>query len=248
MEIKDSIVMADEIDDGIPLTYEEINKDEIFVGEIPFQVILENIEEQFSDYINQEDKVNYIDIFYEELDQSYALIKDDEEEHPEEKKEILDNLHQKFLETIGHLFEMRLAIHIRDLEDETNNSDLRIILRTLYEFFIINARNLFINVISHDILKSLGVGISDDQEFFQKVEELLYLYSPLIINITPVDFLKYGGGEEIQNMYDDGEVIGNFLRKYSPKLYQNEEFKIDLINQITILYQFRQNLIQQEDI
>ena len=101
MEIKDSIVMADEIDDGIPLTYEEINKDEIFVGEIPFQVILENIEEQFSDYINQEDKVNYIDIFYEELDQSYALIKDDEEEHPEEKKEILDNLHQKFLETIG---------------------------------------------------------------------------------------------------------------------------------------------------
>jgi hypothetical protein len=34
-------------------------------------------------------------------------------------------------------------------------------------------------------------------------------------------------------MYREGKVVGNFLLKYSPKLYQNELFQIELVNHIT---------------
>ena len=53
---------------------------------------------------------------------------------------------------------------------------------------------------------------------------------------------NYIKDEDMIDLFESNKVIGNFLRKYSPKLYQNEEFKIDIINNITTYSQFLADL------
>lgn len=221
--------------------YMEFIKQNVFLGEFPFEVILESITEQFNDYMNTEDTTDYVDIFYTQLENSYKALKDDEEDHPDEKREILDKINEEFLSKIQELFNMRLTIHISALEND-DISDDEPIIRKLYEFFILNAKRNFRIVIIKEILPKLGVSITDDNEFFKKIEELLLIYSPLLITVGPQKFLEYLGEDDIIEMYEDGKVNGNFCRKYSPKLYQNEEFKVSLISDIAMKYQFKQDI------
>ena len=69
----------------------------VFLGDMPFVEIINGIKEQFEDYINIEDKTNYVDIFYTQLQESINATNDDEEDHPIEINEVLDNMKDTFV-------------------------------------------------------------------------------------------------------------------------------------------------------
>ncbi len=226
-----------------PLDYTEIIARDAFLGDVPLEAILEGIEAQFDDYINCEDKTNYVDIFYEQLQASYAVIQDDEEEHPMEIREALDKILERFTQFMRKQLDERLTITVTCLEDEDpNNDDCEFIFRRLYEFFILGAKNNFKTVIERDIVKRIPAGLSDN-EYFKKIQSLMMLYSPLMTGVTPTEFLEYRGDQELIALFEDSEVVGNFLRKYSPKFYQNEEFQVDVINYITMCSQLGKEIV-----
>lgn len=231
------------------IDYSELIAESAFIGEMPFAEILKGINDQFVDYINMEDTTNYVDIFYTQLDASFDSVNsDDEEEHPMEIKAALNKIKDIFVDTIFRLFNTRLTINITVVDDlVTEEDEVEGVIRKLYEYFILGARDNFLRVISKDIIPKIGIIPNDqDSRYFETVDTLLSDYDPLVTCITPTEFIDYTGDEIIQELYEDGRVSGNFLRKYSAKLYQNEEFKIDIINEITILQDLKEDILHGE--
>lgn len=232
------------MDDGEPHNYVEIVSDNIFIGDYPLEEILNGLTEQFTDYINLEDTTNYVDIFYVQWEKSIAALEENNGEyHVQDLKEALDNIKDKFLDKINELFERRLTITILAVDDESTPDidELEIVIRQLYEFFILNAKSNFISVIAGDIAIKL-VGVMDDNEFNARVKELLNDYSPLIRCMDSRKFLQYCENQDIIDLYDSGQIAGNFLRKYSPKLYQNEELQVEIINEVCMIQSLKHDI------
>lgn len=237
----DNTSINNQLNSDIPIIHSDIIKDNVFIGNMSFESIMECIEEQFNDYINLEDKNNYIDIFYNQLHSSYLYANSGIETFEEDMNNILDDIHNKFIYKIKELFNTRFTLTINDIESESFNIDeISYIIRRLYEFFILGARSNFKVVIANDIKSRIPNNIEDPKEYFKTLRNLMNIYSPLITVFGPMEFLKYKGDEEIIEFFNDGKVTGNFLRKYSPKLYQNEEFEVELINYITMVRQIKE--------
>ena len=218
--------------------YYRIIEKEVFLGDVTYDTIKEKINDQFNEYIILEDKTDYVDIFYDQMNKSLEAIRNnDEEEHPQEKLEALNNINDEFEYMMIELFEKILTVHIR--EDEI---DLERILRIAYRFFILNAKNNFKVVISKDILHKLDNSL-DDKSYNDQIHTLLEEYSPLITCMHADKFIEYTKDEEMKDIFDDMMITGNFLRKYSCKLYQNEEFEVELISYITLLNSFKEEVI-----
>lgn len=101
------------------IQYTHLIEENVFIGIYPFTVILEGIQKQFEDYINMEDTTNYVDVFFNQLRNSYNAIEfDDGEEHPVEKREVLDKIYGQFVSTINNLFNVRVAINMMHVEEE----------------------------------------------------------------------------------------------------------------------------------
>lgn len=204
-----------------------------FKGEYPLSVILESIDNQFVDYINLEDKNNYVDIFYNQYDNSLTLLED--EPNRDLYEEALDKVLSIFISHLYQLFSKRLTIGITTIEsEEMNYEQIEFVFRKLYEVFILNARQNFMKVISQDINSKINKIIEDDNEYFEMIEDMLSNYSPLILEIGPMEFLRYIDDGELFEIFSSGMCNGNFLRRYTPRLYQNEEFKIEIINAIVL--------------
>jgi hypothetical protein len=225
--------------------YSELIDESAFLGDYPIGTILEGITEQFNDYIDMEDKTNYVDIFYNQLHASYeAVNSDDGEEHPEEFIEVLDKIQQRFIDAMKAHFQLRLTLTLNDIESEEFDSDrIEYVIRRLYEFFILGAKNNFKVVIATDINSKIKTIIEDDKEYFDTLQEMLDNYSPIITVIGPMEFLRIRNDKEIIELFESNRVVGNFLRKYSPKLYQNEEFEVELINYITMTQQVTEEIL-----
>lgn len=227
----------------IPMTYGDTVRETAFMGEVPFDTIIEGIEGQFDDYIKLEDNTNYVDIFYDQLHASYEAASKDIETFQNEIKEVLDEYYERFIDKIIGLFNSRLTLTIVDVESESVDKDeLEFIIRRLYEFFILGACNNFKVTIGMDIRSRMTNPINDHKEYLRTIRNLMPGYTPLITTFGAMEFLKYRGDEEIIQMFEEGKVVGNFLRKYSPKLYQNEEFEVELINYISMVQQFKEEV------
>ncbi|MCM1218419.1 MAG: hypothetical protein NC548_28360 [Lachnospiraceae bacterium] len=225
--------------------FKELIRQQAFLGEVSFEAIIEGLRIQFEDYINIEDKTDYVDIFYDQLHTSYtAIASDDAEGDENEYREVLDELQQSFLNAIADLFNIRLTLSIIPLEDDDpdNDGEIEDIIRKLYNFFILDAKSNFKEVIVRDVYHRIKSKIEDDQEYFRIVKELLQLYSPLVTGVTPEQFLEYCKAEDIIEFFNDGKITGNFLRRYTPKLYQNEEFECELITAITIAETYEEEM------
>lgn len=230
----------------IPATYEDTIRHNAFKSPMPLDAILEGIENQFDDYIGTEDRQDYVDMFYDALAESYKVANDDTELFQEDVIHVLNEIQDKFTDKLVELFKTRLTLTISDIEsDSYDQDDIEFIIRKLYEFFILNAKNNFKVTIAADIKQRLGI-IKDSREYFKNLRALLIHYSPLITTFGPMEFLKYRGDQDIIEFFNDGKVVGNFLRKYSPKLYQNEEFEVELINYITMVQQINQEVFNNE--
>ena len=227
-------------------TYEDIARHTAFISSMPLDVIIEGIENQFDDYIKLEDTTNYVDIFYNSLAASYNEARSDNELFQEEVISVLDEVQNKFVTKLIELFNTRLTLTIDDVESESYNYDeLEIILRKLYEFFILQAKKNFKVAIAKDIKDKIGI-VADSRDYFKNLRNMMYQYSPLIVTFGPMEFLRYIGDQEVIEFFDDGKVVGNFLRKYSPKLYQNEEFEVELLNYITMIQQIKREVLGNE--
>jgi hypothetical protein len=224
------------------IDHSQLIEQSVFLGLYPFEVITESIDKQFTNYIDMDDKVNYVDIFYNQLYDSYQKIhEDDGEEFPVESKEVLDSIYNTFKDHMRNLFYNRLTISIPVLENEDDSEDVEFLIRRLYEFFILGAKDNFKSVISIKLCEQLK-DFPDDNSYFNKVNSLLEDYSSIITVISAEEFLNTRGDKEMIELFTMGAVNGNFLRKYSCKLYQNEEFKVDLINYITMVNHFENDI------
>lgn len=238
-------------DDGV-LDYSELIGEEAFIGEVPYDTIIECITKQFEDYItyvHDEDSTDYVDIFYDQLHASREVIEnDDEEEHPQEIKEVLDKLETKFVSFMREMFDTRLTIGIMDSGEDSSgdveDDEMESILRSLYTFFILNARNNFKVVIAKDIIQNnrIDFNTENNNEFYSSVKTVLDDYSPIIRNIGADEFLKYCDENDIIELYSDGKITGNFLRKYSCKLYRNYEYETELVSYIIILQGLKEDI------
>lgn len=222
------------VDDDKPIDRSDIIQDRAFRGEFSYNTIKESITTQADDYMNIEDTTDYVTIFFEQYHKScdYA-INDDQEEYKDDAIRYLNDLKDNFLDFMDELFQKRLNVSID--EDRMDEYDHDWIVSTLYQFFFINARDNFKTCISLDVVgRMTNEAELDDNEYFDTIQDLMNLYTPLL-TMTPTEFLKYRGDEEIIELFDSGVVSGNFLIKYTPKLYANEEFQVELINHITMI-------------
>lgn len=232
----------DDSHDNLVNDYSELMEHEAFLGDTPYPTIIESIKDQFDNYVGMEDRTDYVDIFYEQLHLSYNTARaDDDKPHPEELVEALDRIHEDFIATMQEQFQSRLTLTIMPLEAEDRDLDeVEMIIRKLYEYFIIGARNNFISVIKNDIIATLPpiVNDSSSDEYFQRIKNKMTCYSPLFSTIDPQKFLKLSDAKHIAKLFNEGKVVGNFLRKYSPKFYRNDDFQVEVINEVAITHGF----------
>jgi hypothetical protein len=240
--LDDDLEEVDDYDyDDKPIDYNQLMQQVHFLGDISFKTIIESIKVQFDDYINMEDTANYVNVFYEQLANSYKALCDNEgEDYPHEVKVCLDKIYDVFTDNILHLFETRLFISINDAEN-SNREDLQFMIQRAYEYFILNAKNNFKTVIASSINGMIEDGLDDDA-YFNQVQTLMELFSPLIQKVTPVEFIQLTGDKEIYDLFTNNQIIGNFLRKYTPKLYQNEVFSMEIINYTTMIRLFEEDM------
>ena len=224
------------------IDYTDLIQESVFQGEYPPETIFEGLREQFENYINTDDHENYVDVFYKQYHESEKVI-EELDDHPEERREVLNGILNDFIVLMRDLFSQRLCITIIPIDnDSTDHDDIESILRQLYEFFILNARNNFIKVISGDVNGKLPSTPMDNKQFIREVNSLLTVYNPIITTMTIDTFLKICGQTEILSMIEDNKWNGNFLKKYSPKLYQNNDLTSDIITNIAIIHDMKEEI------
>ena len=249
---KDSELLNNELqEDGQPSDYSEIIQNAVFLGATPFETIKESIRNQFSDYITREDTRDYVDAFYTQWKDSVDSITI-EEEYPDDKLDVLYRMKDEFISFMEDLFETRLAITISVVDNaETDEDELELALRRLYEFFILNGRTYLKYAISTSIAKSIKYVIEDDSQFFNTVRDMLAQYSPFILALSPLEYIKTVGkmyeADDVQELFESGQITGNFLRKYSPKLYQNDDLECEIISDITMWNEWQKDEHTAED-
>ena len=234
--------MIDDYDDEGVIDQESIAKQIALVGEYPYDTIKDSIKDQFSNYIKNEDMTDYVDIFYNELEKSYDLINDDNSDLVLDNRDllgdVLNGMNDDFISFMKELFYQYMTITFSDIEEEDYDyENIKNELSVAYDFFILNAKNNFKKAISNDILVRIkSETFNSDDEYYKRINELMSLYTPLIAAISPLNYIRYIGDDNMLDLFENGSISGNFLRKYSPKLYQNEEFKIEIITNVTMLY------------
>jgi len=221
--------------EDVLLSFQDVMFERCFVGEVPFKTILESLEMQFNDYINLEDKTNYVDIFYNQLENSYKYVEEDLDMDMDEYNDIFNQIRQEFYDFIYNQFQQRLTLTITGLESEAYDQDrIDYIIRKIYKYFILDGRKNFFNLITNDISNKINTVRLSDDDFQELVESLLTQYSPIVKSIGPLEFLRNTNGEEIAELLENNEISGNFLRKYTCKLYKNKDFEVDIINEIIL--------------
>jgi len=204
----------------------------VFIGTYPFTWILDAIREQFTDYVNLNDTTNYVEVFYVQLANSYrTLYNDSSTQFLEEKVAELDRLYEKFCDELADLFQLRLNIGLNGYEEGHIHSDhLRYIFLSIYKRFILQAKSNFKTI----LISRFSYLLSRPSE--QVSESLLDMWNSLITVLTPMEFLASLGEQNLIDLFHSGQIVGNFLQKYSPKLYQNQHFLMEVVNS-ALLYQ-----------
>lgn len=228
-----------------PVSYTEYISPVALVGKYPFEVIIEGLRNQFANYISTEDRNDYVDIFYEEYNNALKLKY--EQDFPEEYTEAVNKYMDNFLAVIYELFSTKLAITLTELDDSAPTSDsVEMSIRKLYTFFILNARDTFKKIITKAVINKIDPSL-DNRAFYAAVRKEIEPYSSAIVIIRPTEFLAMCGETDIINMFNTGIVSGNFLRKYTPRLYKNEEYECELIAHITSIIEYKKDLISTDD-
>ena len=216
--------------------------DEIGDHPFPLTAILDGLAYQFKNYIDLEDRTDYVKTFYNQYNTYMNPNLDyDPNDYPRDLMEMVEENYHTFISHIQKLIKDHLTISIMELESESyHRKKIENILRIVYAYFILNARRNFTRVISRDVYGRFNL----DNVTPETLSPVVETYSPLILTIKPMDFLTISGknGEKVKRLYDDGYISGNFLRKYSPRLYLYPDLEVDIINNILWLHRIEKRI------
>lgn len=219
--------------------FDDLIKNTVLYSDYDLDDVKDRIRDQFSNYISTSDRTNYLNIMFRNFRYSRMVINQELDEYTPERSIALRNMYDEFIEFLEDIIESKLTISIVNYDTSLlNDEDIEFIYMTIYEFFILEARQNFKTVISNDIRKQIK-GYTDEEDYFNKAQELILYYSPMITTITCEDFLLTLKRDDIKQLYDMGVIAGNFFRKYSPKFYKNDEFLVEVLNQVMTMFNFK---------
>ena len=238
-------------------TYRDLNdimRERVFLGDVPYDSIIDGLKYQFDNYLNLEDRSDYVDIYYTQRGMSLSGIRNDDfEEDADILSDIMDNIHLNFIDIIKELFSLKFQIGIPEIEKNPYSDDAEFTIRKLYDYFILGARSVLTTVISSNIVSRMDhslLTLNDDNlsKITDEINIKMEDYYGLITILDCESFLKISGNSTIVDMYNQGYFNGNFLRKFSPKLYENVDLITDIIAasvDIIDLIHWRFNIIKE---
>ena len=212
------------------IPFDEMMKYDVLIGTYPINTIKEGIIEQFNDYIVLSDTTDFVSIFYDQYEKSLVLLDADDVVFADMKRELLHRIHDEFNEFLANLFVQRIGIGFAD--DDSYSDGM---LLTLYQYFILGAKENFLNVIVSSILDLARLFPYEGKIFLSHIDGMLHQFDPYI-HMTIDRFIAKTGNDDIQQLFDDQVVTGNFLNKYSAKLYLHEDFRVEIINEINLAF------------
>lgn len=248
--------MNDNTEDNVELVADRraLIAEECFLGDYPFGSILEGIESQFRNYITTQDTSHYIDIFYSQLGNSIGEAYDSGFD-ADDVVEVLQDLRSKFTDTVIGLMDVCLGLGIDGYDDGTLDLESeRYIITRAYEYFILNARHNFKVAIAAAIIDRLNheIGMPPEDGLepsrLVRINELISAEcNPIITIMKPEQFLRFTGDREMIKLIEEHRLVGNFLLKYNPRLYQHESYVIEIINHTTSAMQLLGSLMAEPD-
>lgn len=215
--------------------------DEIFLSQVPLQLIENSINQQFEDPLEYRKK-DYIQSFITKYDYSKEYMEDDDELVQ------LDLFHEEFLVFLEKVFEEKLSIGFPDL-DTMDEEDQHELVHLTYRFFIKNIKKNFINVVMNYIEDHR----KDIQNFYEKKKDVTSLTFKseiddetdviILANLIEIihnildfveencdvdDFLKLCQDDEVvletefvKSAYDRVDITGNFIESYVDMVDEN---------------------------
>lgn len=212
-------------------------EDELFLSEVPQDLMLDAIETQFNHPFERGEQMDYLQTYIRNYTCTQDRIETDEEEVE------TDRMCNRFLTTIKDFFREYLNIGFPDL-DELNPSDQLEKLHLVYRYFITNAKRN-INTL---VFTKISEGINTLAEEYGRRDDILTNSLPDTIpaNVQSVignldvivdsflDESEYDGIDEfvelshttgndlecktISNMIEDDQLTGNFIQAYLDKI------------------------------
>ena len=226
----------DEYDEELEIvSFQDALRSTVFFSDYDLDVLEEFIEDQFTNYTKGEDTTNYFEDTIQAFKYSEEVIEVEFDEYTQERRQALTEMYDEFIDFMVLLIEKKLKISIPDYEPERlPKEDLEYIIDEIYKFFILNARKNFRTFITNSVIEELSDElIKDSGEYYNRATEVIQNYFS-ILPITPEEFLLKLKQDQLLELYSDGRIAGNFLQKYSPKLYRHDDLLVDILTQIMI--------------
>lgn len=224
----------------------DVAKQNAFRGDYPFEDILEELSNQFSNYIQLDasDRTNYVSIFFHQLKNSMQDITEEDGDLMDEQMEYLDIIYNHFIDTISELFQRRLSISLNFLETNPYHPDTYEILDTLYEFFILNARNNFKQYFTQKSLIAMKRQKPKNEEVVTTIYHILDdMDHSLAMDCMVDEFIQLTANKPMANTindyFEENMISGNFLTRYSARFYQNTDLFADIADDVISMYMYQ---------
>ena len=223
----------------------DVAKENAFRGDYPLEDIFEELNNQFSDYIqiDASDRTNYVEIFFRQLKESIDEIIEEDGDLLEEQMEYLDIVYSYFIDMIGTLFQRRLSISLNFLETNPYGKSVYDTLSILYKFFILDARKNFKNYFTERALLLMKKSDVDTNNLVAAAYNILDdMDHSLTMDGMIEDFIRKSTdkttADTIYNLFEENIISGNFLIRYSPRFYQNTDLLADIADDVITLYEY----------
>lgn len=230
---------------NIEYTYHPTDlEDEVFLSEVPIEIIKESITTQFNEPFEYRKK-DYVRSFISRYNFSKENLFDDD-------LTLTEIYRDEFLKFMENTFENYLCIGFPDLEDKDEDTQDDLIHLT-YRFFIKNIKKNFINLFSNFIndkrnetssfcekrkditATNFKSEIDDDYDIqvLANLDNIIEGITAEVKNYTVDDFFKLCTGDElslelefVENAYFEFNITGNFIEKYFEMI--NDDFLVEI--------------------
>lgn len=223
--------------------------DELFLSEVPMELLQESIETQFGDPLEYRKK-DYVQSFITK----YEFSKDN---MMEDDLVMLEYNRDKFIEFLEEIFDNYLSIGFNEL-DNVDTDEQNEIMHQTYRFFIKNIKKNFVNIIFNYIneykddisskyekkkdVTTLNFRAEIDDEYdtlvLANLGEIVNYIIEIVRDITSVDdFFELCQDDEVilelecvKHYYNEMQLTGNFIEKYVDML--DDDFKSEIQSKI----------------
>lgn len=225
--------------------------DELFLSEVPLNLLQKSIESQFQDPAEYR-KRDYIQSYLIKYEFSKNNLEGDELEE-------LYEMRDRFLAFITNIFDVYLGVGFPEIEDMDDDDAHDLILQT-YRFFIKNIKKNMVNLIMNYTEQHIEELVNDDElcpkkrdvttlNFKGEIEDendviilsnlgdiIEYVYDQ---ELTVDDFfslIKSSGNcletEYVEEKFDEFLITGNFVESYINMIRNDSNFKVEIESKI----------------